>query len=268
VLPQRAAHAAERPSIGPPIAFAGLALGILIAGDVGSVSPFAVGLASASLVAVLARTVLTFRAHGALLRASRQEAITDGLTGLGNRRALLADLEEALTSREDAVLGLFDLDGFKHYNDSYGHPAGDAVLARLGRRLAQAAERARGRAYRMGGDEFCVLLPAPGDIAPCTAALSEQGPTFAISCSAGSVRIPGEASTASEALRIADDRMYASKYARPAPGVVSLRDALRSALAEHDPDVPLRDGDVAQLAEDVARALEPPESELPQARRA
>jgi diguanylate cyclase (GGDEF)-like protein len=268
VLPQRVSHAAERPSIGPPIAFAGLALGILIAGDVRSVTSYAVGLAGASLIAVLARTVLTFRAHGALLRASREEAITDGLTGLGNRRALLADLDEALTARRDAVLGLFDLDGFKHYNDSYGHPSGDAVLSRLGRRLAQAAERAGGRAYRMGGDEFCVLLPAPADIAPCTEALSERGPTFAIGCSAGSVRVPGEATTASEALRIADDRMYASKYARPAPGVVSLRDALRRALAEHDPGLPLRDGDVAQLAEDVARALEPPESELPQVRRA
>jgi diguanylate cyclase (GGDEF)-like protein len=268
VLPQRALRAADRPSIGPPLAFAGLALGILIAGDVGSVTPLAVGLASASLVAVLARTVLTFRAHGALLRASREEAITDGLTGLGNRRALLADLDDALTASHDAVLGLFDLDGFKHYNDSYGHPAGDAVLSRLGRRLAQAAELAGGGAYRMGGDEFCVLLPAPADIDLCTDALSEQGQTYAIGCSAGSVRVPGEATTASEALRIADDRMYASKYARPTPGVVSLRDALRRALADHDPGLPLRDGDVAQLAEDVARALEPPESELPQARRA
>jgi GGDEF domain-containing protein len=141
------------------------------------------------------------------------------------------------------------------------------VLSRLGRRLAQAAEGAGGRAYRMGGDEFCVLLPAPADIDLCTEALSEEGPTFAIGCSAGSVRVPAEATTASEALRIADDRMYASKYARPAPGVVSLRDALRRALAEHDPGLPLRDGDVTQLAEDVARALEPSESEL-QVRRA
>jgi diguanylate cyclase (GGDEF)-like protein len=214
VLPQRAARLADRPSIGPPIAFAGLALGILIAGDARSVSPFAVALASASLVAVLVRTVLTFRAHGALLRASREEAITDGLTGLGNRRALLADLDVALAARTDMVLGLFDLDGFKRYNDSFGHPAGDAVLTRLGRRLAQTAEHAGGRAYRMGGDEFCALLPAPADIAPCAEALSEQGLSFAIGCSAGSVRIPEEARTASEALRIADTRMYAGKDSR------------------------------------------------------
>jgi two-component system cell cycle response regulator len=224
VVPHRAAHAVERLSIAAPIAFAGLALGILIAGDLGSVTPFAVGLASASLVAVLARTVLTFRAHGALLRASRAEAITDGLTGLGNRRALLADLETALTARDDVVLGLFDLDGFKHYNDSYGHPAGDAVLARLGRRLAETAERAGGRAYRMGGDEFCVLLPAPADIAPCSEALSLQGRSFSIGCSAGSVRVRDEATTESEALRIADTRMYESKSPRGVAKVVSLRD--------------------------------------------
>jgi two-component system cell cycle response regulator len=257
VLPQRTAHRTDRPSVGPPIAFAGLALGILIAGDFGSVTPLAVAMESASLVAVLARTVLTFRAHGALLRASREEAITDGLTGLGNRRALLADLDAALTAATDSVLGLFDLDGFKHYNDSYGHPAGDAVLARLGRRLAQTVERAGGSAYRMGGDEFCVLLPAPADIAPCTEALSEQGRNFSIGCSAGSVRVPHEATTESDALRIADTRMYASKYTRGAPNVVSLRDALRHALTEHDPGLSLREGDVAQLATDVARALEP-----------
>ena len=57
------------------------------------------------------------------------------------------------------MLVLFDLDGFKHYNDTFGHPAGDALLARLGAR-ARARVGGRGRAYRMGGDEFCVLLDA------------------------------------------------------------------------------------------------------------
>ena len=64
--------------------------------------------------------------------------------------------------RRRHVLLLFDLDGFKNYNDAYGHPAGDALLRRLGDRLA-AAVAGRGTAYRMGGDEFCVLAPcAPG----------------------------------------------------------------------------------------------------------
>ena len=57
------------------------------------------------------------------------------------------------------MLALFDLDGFKHYNDSFGHPSGDALLERLGERLERVVA-GRGRAYRMGGDEFCVLLDA------------------------------------------------------------------------------------------------------------
>ena len=59
-----------------------------------------------------------------------------------------------------SILLLFDLDGFKRYNDTYGHPAGDALLARLGGKLA-AAVVGVGAAYRLGGDEFCVLAAVP-----------------------------------------------------------------------------------------------------------
>ena len=59
---------------------------------------------------------------------------------------------------------LFDLDGFKSYNDTFGHPAGDALLTRLGSKLA-AAVAPHGSAYRLGGDEFCALLPTSlGDL--------------------------------------------------------------------------------------------------------
>jgi diguanylate cyclase (GGDEF)-like protein len=262
VLSPPVVKAAARPSIGPPIAFAAVALAILIVGDFRGVTSVAVGLAGASLVAVLVRTVLTFRAHKALLRASRRDAVTDGLTGLGNRRALMAHLDAVLADRTDTLLGLFDLDGFKRYNDSFGHPAGDAVLARLGRRLADVVERAGGRAYRMGGDEFCVLLPAPADVDACTQALCEQGEGFAIGCSAGSAVVPAEAVTVPEALRVADVRMYASKHARNDPGVAYVRDALRRMLAEHDPVLSLHDDEVADLAEDVARALDLPEPDV------
>ena len=60
------------------------------------------------------------------------------------------------------MLVLFDLDGFKTYNDTFGHPAGDALLTRLGAALRTAVGPNSG-AYRMGGDEFCTLLPADGD---------------------------------------------------------------------------------------------------------
>src|SRR5262249_29256890 len=87
------------------------------------------------------------------------EAHHDALTGLPNRRSLIDDLDERVGSAtldRPLPLLLFDLDGFKAYNDTFGHPAGDALLRRVGRRLAKAV-KSSGTAYRMGGDEFCVL---------------------------------------------------------------------------------------------------------------
>src|SRR5204862_1814446 len=92
-------------------------------------------------------------------------ALTDALTGLGNRRLLLSDLSamlDGITRSEPRALIMFDLDGFKRYNDSFGHPAGDSLLARLGRNL-EIAVSPYGRAYRLGGDEFCALVAAVGD---------------------------------------------------------------------------------------------------------
>ena len=96
--------------------------------------------------------------------AATHDATTDALTGLGNRRKLFADMEqgfEGATPQRSLAVGMFDLDGFKAYNDTFGHPAGDALLARLGGRLA-AAVGDRGTAYRIGGDEF-VVITAAGD---------------------------------------------------------------------------------------------------------
>jgi diguanylate cyclase (GGDEF)-like protein len=173
-------------------------------------------LAAASLLAVFARLVLSLRDNAGMLVASRYEALTDALTGLGNRRALTRDLDRvAAGQHEGAVLALFDLDGFKHYNDSYGHPAGDALLQRLGAKLGAHVVGA-GSAYRMGGDEFCVLLGVGADPvaqgADCAGALSEHGDGFVITCSFGVITVPGEAQDAGEALRIADQRMYAHKH--------------------------------------------------------
>ena len=94
-----------------------------------------------------------------LIAGSEREALTDTVTTLANRRALMLDLEAALTAPAH-VLAIFDLDGFKHYNDTFGHPAGDLLLIRLSERLRDAAAEHGARAYRMGGDEFCVLGPA------------------------------------------------------------------------------------------------------------
>ena len=128
----------------------------------------------------------------------REQAFTDALTGLGNRRRLQVDMEDrcgpAAIDRPSLLI-LFDLNGFKRYNDTFGHLAGDALLARLGAKLTAAADP-HGTAYRLGGDEFCVLLDAHDDLddaaAAAIAALSESGEEFSISAAYGAVLLPHE----------------------------------------------------------------------------
>jgi GGDEF domain-containing protein len=105
----------------------------------------------------------------------------------------------------------------RRYNDTFGHPAGDAVLELLGGRLADAVTSC-GSAYRMGGDEFCVVASVQEDAAEDVAilgasALTENGVGFSIVSSYGTALMPAEAGTASDALRLADQRMYKHKHA-------------------------------------------------------
>jgi two-component system cell cycle response regulator len=244
-----------------PIAFASLGLGILVLAALASLNAVAVLLAAASLLAVLARLILSLRENAGMLVASRREALTDALSGLGNRRALNRDLERvAAGRREPAMLALFDLDGFKRYNDSYGHPAGDALLQRLGAKLAGHVDGS-GTAYRMGGDEFCVLMPldtacdADGQAADAAAALTEHGDGFVITCSFGAVAVPGEVAESEEALRLADQRMYAHKGAARTSARSQSRDVLLRALSERDPELGEHISGVAELAEAVAMRL-------------
>jgi diguanylate cyclase (GGDEF)-like protein len=165
------------------------------------------------------------REKEALLGVSRTEAMTDALTGLANRRALTGDLARATresTAQEEVLLAIFDLDGFKQYNDTFGHAAGDELLRLLGDRLGALTARS-GTAYRMGGDEFCILVPCPGDGAEqlldeAVAALSDGGEGWRVGCSHGAVWIPSEADTESQALKMADERMYANKAQRSHTG--------------------------------------------------
>jgi len=206
--------------------------------------------------------------NGRLLDASRVEALTDALTGLPNRRALVADLEARLArpgSIEDSVLALFDLNGFKDYNDTFGHPAGDALLTRLGSRLAQTVAE-YGTAYRMGGDEFCVLGSVGADGGPAlaaeaAAALEETGEAFTINCCYGVVSLPGEADTPEDALRIADDRMYELKVDRASASRQST-DVLLAAMAARSSDLDQHLGNVAALAAGTAGVLGLAEHEI------
>jgi two-component system, cell cycle response regulator len=255
--------------IAMPLSFGAVALGVLIYGCFANLNLLAIALASAALAAVGARLILTFRENTRMLHVSRDEALTDALTGLPNRRALARQLERAIPCASDKhplVLALFDLDGFKLYNDTFGHPAGDALLVRLSTNLSSYVQ-GRGTAYRMGGDEFCALFEPRGDvIAPlvdgAAQALSEHGEGFSIGCSYGSILLPLEADDASEALRIADQRMYAQKNAGRASASRQSKDVLVRALAERNPELSTHLQDVAGLAERVALRLALPEDQV------
>jgi two-component system, cell cycle response regulator len=256
-----------------PTIFASIALGLLVYDHYHRLNPLAIGLATASLAAVIVRTVLTFREKLELLGRSQEEALTDSLTSLGNRRRFMLDIErdlEVADVRHPLVLVLFDLDGFKNYNDTYGHPAGDALLVRLSTNLEQAVG-GQGRAYRMGGDEFCVLASAahvgPGAlISTAASALTAEGEGFAISCSYGTVLLPEEADRVSDALRIADGRMYVHKNRhRPTAGRQSM-DVLLRLLNEHQHGLHL--AGVADLVEAVGRRLRVPAEQLETLRQA
>jgi diguanylate cyclase (GGDEF)-like protein len=252
-----------------PSAFATLALGLLAYDHFVPISDPAAVLATAALVVAIGRAAITFRDNTALLDATRAEALTDGLTGLPNRRRLMRDLERALGAGgsshhrrhhvRPATFAFFDLDGFKGYNDTFGHAAGDMLLDRLASRLAAAVE-GHGRAYRLGGDEFCVLLDgrlAVDDprMAACGAALGEQGEGFRVGASCGAVTIPDEADNPTHALQLADQRMYAAKRDTRSSSRRQTRDVLLQVLREREPELHRHLHGVAALAAALGRRL-------------
>ena len=192
----------------------------------------------------------------------RGQALTDPLTRLGNRRKLSDDLGQKLIRASlgsPMLLMMFDLDGFKSYNDTFGHLAGDALLARLGHKL-EAAVRPHGSAYRLGGDEFCVLLPAQDSelanaVAAASGALEEQGERFAVSASCGTVLIPHEADSVEYALQLADKRMYGHKLGRPSGAGEQAQDVLIHIMRAKHPDLAEQSQGVARLAIAVGRRL-------------
>jgi two-component system, cell cycle response regulator len=195
------------------------ALGVLVYGNVGpQLTLPALILAAATVLAVGAHLIVTLRENIALLAHSRRLSLTDPLTGLGNRRLLLGDLRLACRTaqaHEPWELVLYDLDGFKLYNDSFGHPAGDTLLVRLSERLKRVVGL-QGTAYRMGGDEFCVLfdhatVDSDSFVDLSVTALCEHGPGFSITASHGVVRIPDEGVDPDSIMQLADQRLYRRK---------------------------------------------------------
>lgn len=264
-LPAAGAGAAvarvERRRIAVPIAMGLVGIGVLAVGSFVSIGAVAVACGVACLLAVLARLVITFNQNTRILAVTETKAVTDALTGLANRRRLMADLEYSVSASppEATVLALFDLDGFKAYNDSFGHPAGDDLLRRLGQKL-DAAMAPYGCAYRLGGDEFCVLaatrtVAAEAICKAAEEALTERGKGFTITASWGKVLIPVEVTTPTDALRVADRRMYAKKGRRADSARSQTRGVLLRMLHEREPDLERHLDGVTRLAAAFGKTL-------------
>ena len=249
-----------RPLLAVPIACALIATGILLYDHWNPTNVLALALATATVLLVVVRLMVTFRENRRLYQLTKHESLTDALTGLSNRRKLYLDLDARLAdeSAPPTLLMIFDLDGFKGYNDSFGHPAGDSLLARLGAKLALVPGE-HGDAYRLGGDEFCLIATTPPGrteqlIDRACSALSEQGEGFDISTSFGAMLLPDEAKTASDALHLADERLYAQKHSRRI-GSDRTIETLIDALLEREPGLQIHGEAVPTLALETGRML-------------
>ena len=165
------------------------------------------------------------------LRESREElerlSVTDELTGLANRRRLTAELERELRRSERHghafSIAMLDVDRFKHFNDTYGHPAGDAVLKRLADTLRKNV-RDVDTVARYGGEEFLVMLPeAPAvdaaRVAERIRAATEEdrftpdggSAVLNVTVSVGYAVFPEDAKTVETLIAAADQALYRSK---------------------------------------------------------
>lgn len=185
----------------------------------------------------IASDITSLRVHGRTVRQDRDQAIkasyTDELTGVANRRFVMARVDDMLTAARhgnNGCLAVFDIDNFKHINDRLGHHAGDVVLRDFAHRIHQNVRRSDCFG-RIGGEEFLLVMPATGPedaIAMVECMLTvirfsrplPESPDFSYTCSAG-IAACASSDSASELYRRADQALYAAK--------LSGRDRVRAA---------------------------------------
>ncbi|MBJ7348508.1 MAG: GGDEF domain-containing protein [Thermoleophilaceae bacterium] len=217
----------------PTAIFALMALAVLVVDHSDPVGTTALWFAAGAIAAMIIQAGWVLFENKKMLEESRHEALTDQVTGIPNRRQLMRDLQYALdgaTIENPAVFAMFDLNGFKSFNDTFGHQAGDEMLYQLAQELQLRASKL-GTAYRLGGDEFCVLAnlneeQAERFVHDALGALNTTKNEFPVTAAYGWVMVPGETNDISEALRTVDQRMYTDKQRNKPPTRRPSSDAL------------------------------------------
>ena len=189
-------------------------------------------------------------AHGAVVTRAEHDA----LTGLRNHGAFQRHVTERIAADAPFALLMLDLDAFKEYNDTHGHPAGDALLARIAIAM-QGSLRDEDLVFRYGGDEFAIVLPStdrPGARQAAErlriaveALTADTGPQVAVSAGVG--LFPQDGASKDEVVASADRALYLAKPSR------------RARLAHHDPTRDLYLAAVDQTTLKLLERLEPSE---------
>jgi diguanylate cyclase (GGDEF)-like protein len=267
---------------------AAVGLVILVIGTLHRITDVALGLAIATLVVVGVRLSISARRLRMLTEENHRHAVTDELTGLGNRRQLFSVLDsffaEPVSDELDRELAFLfiDLNHFKEINDSFGHPAGDELLRQLGPRLRRAV-RGSDMVVRLGGDEFAVVLVDAGAAHAEVVAsrifeelsqpIALQMVEAQVGASIGIALAPSDATDCTSLLWCADVAMYRAKlsdtpfvfYDHDLDGGenrLRLADELRAAVdldqfvLHYQPQLDLRTGEVIAV-EALLRWLHP-----------
>lgn len=221
----------EEPEVSPepwrlflPFVFSLMAVIVILADQIGGLPEGSVYLATAVLLAVGLRMLATIR-ESKRLEVTQIQAVTDDLTGLKNRRATVALLDEitetAATRAVHAGALLIDIDNFKALNNALGHTTGDRIISQIGN-LIDKSVKDRGLTARLGGDEFTVIVADGADerflfdlAADITGALSAplrlDGIDVHVDASIGGALLPSQAHDGTDLMSCADAAMRTAK---------------------------------------------------------